>query len=62
MIGEDPRFERTPGKMQKATLQKKTAILAIGKAGLKPLPDIRIWAFADCLLARQLPLLLALQK
>ena len=56
MISEDPRFGTDTWENAESTLQKETAILAIGKAGLKP-SDIRM-IFSP----RQLPLLLALQK
>ena len=36
MISEDPRFGTDTWENAESTLQKETAILAIGKAGLKP--------------------------
>ena len=50
MISEDPRFGTDTWENAESTLQKETAILAIGKAGLKP-SDIRM-AFAGDLLAQ----------
>ena len=50
MVSEDPRFGTDTWENAESTLQKETAILAIGKAGLKP-SDIRM-AFAGDLLAQ----------
>lgn len=50
MISEDPRFGTDTWENAESTLQKETAVLAIGKAGLKP-ADIRM-AFAGDLLAQ----------
>ena len=50
MISEDPRFGTDTWENAESTLQKETAVLAIGKAGLKP-SDIRM-AFAGDLLAQ----------
>ena len=46
MVSEDPRFGTDTWENAESTLQKETAVLAIGKAGLKP-SDIRllIWGF-----------------
>ena len=50
MVSEDPRFGTDTWENAESTLQKETAVLAIGKAGLKP-SDIRM-AFAGDLLAQ----------
>ena len=50
MVSQDPLFGTKTWETAESTLQKETAVLAVGKAGLTP-PDIRM-AFAGDLLAQ----------